>query len=341
MTDKVKYTIDTLGTNQKYFLEGTDYEGVFELINSQEKPIKIYKGCNFTDVLVVDKEGDHYGFYMNALIPRDRKKINDLVDYFTEEFLTDGIWLYNINTNTIIYDYVKKQSYGNWVLFSKAPHDTFLALDGEMTQPIKFYNAQNKSSLYWSLWYINSYLTNPLGSLAEEEGTRIILEYASKIFNLEPFANFEFSKQDILNAVGVYEENYKPPKAENMKAFTKKIVDVQYSKKEEEEIGLILSKEGKVYLSDLVRSKIPHSYFPVHIDLVLDPRILGVYVANGEIIFISSVELEERARNEIFAIMKPNKKHVKIEIENSDSSLEIQDQFTWFEKVNGVQNLGF
>ena len=338
MTDTIKFTIDTIGLKNKYFLDSTEFKDILELINVQERPIKIYKDCTFDDILVIEKEKDHFKFLMNTLTPKDRTEIDDMTDFFFDTFTEDGIWIYDFKNNVVVYDFVKKKVKGNWGIFVKEPHGNYFALDNENSTPIKFYNSQNKSALFWGMFYINRHLSNPLGSLADEAGIEIMLKFISSIFNLESFTNFYYHKQEILNTVGIWEKKYEDIDKKYFKLFEKMISEKKVEEKKEEKVetGLTLSKDGKIFLSDLVKNPIPKDFFPIYIDLVLDPRILGACVEGGKILFSTRVTFNEKEKEAILFIMKDNKENVEIKSAGElDSMMEIQDHFSWYDKMFG------
>ena len=344
MVERIKYTVDTFGLKSKYFLDSTDYEEIFELINSQEKRIKIYNGTIFSNILVVEKKGPDFQFLMNTLTPTDRKTIEKEIDTFFDAFSEDGIWMYDMVKKLLIYDANKKEIYGDWRIFSKDLISTFLGMDGENTKPIKFYNAQSKSALYWAVFYINNYLSNPQGSLVEEAGVKIMLDFVCNLYNLEPFGNFSFNKQEIMNAIGVWEKEYEDVNEEFLTKF-KKVYTASVSRKEpekkvvtkekEKKCGLILSSKGRVFLSDLIVNDIPpKDIIPIHIDLSVDSRVLGAFIEDGKVIFSTSVTFDNEQKQTLKNIMGDNSKFVEVKsVSELNNLMDIDEQAHWYDKI--------
>ena len=108
MIDKIKYTIDSLPHNVTYFKDGTNISEMLDLIIQTEKPIKIYEEGDFNNILVIDKKENDFKFLMNTMSHTDRTKINAMSDAFINRFVDDGVWLYDLKTEKVIYNYQTK-----------------------------------------------------------------------------------------------------------------------------------------------------------------------------------------------------------------------------------------
>ena len=348
-----QYTIEMLPHTSEYFLNGTDTSKLFDLINLQEMPIRVYNGCEFRDILIIDKKENNYKFLKDSLPENDKKAISDMSETLIKMFPIDGIWLYDLKHNKVIYDYVKNERFDDWRFFKRGATEqtTLLCLDGAESTPIKLYNTQNKQALLWGIYYVNRYLTNPFEMLEVEFGTERMLDLVSNVFNLDKFNNFSYNKTDTLCAISVFEKmNNSDIDLELLTRFNKiyskqKInVNEEEIKKEDESekkaptvSGLILSKKGKAHLSDLLKAKIPEDEFiPIELDIVTDPRILSAHVENGLIFFASSVQIEQKTKDRIIALFsEPNRKFVDVKtMRQLDSYFSLRDQYEWYDEMN-------
>lgn len=343
--NKIHCTIDSLPYVDSYFSDGGDLETVIGIINATENPIKIYNDAGFNDILLISRKGNEFKLLMNTMPEIEKKALERRQKAFMDRFNEDGTWLFDLKNNKLLYDYKTRVHEGNWGYFAKGDFGHYLGLSGDNITPLKVYNGQNKSSIYWAVYYVNQHFSNPSGALAEEFGCGILLQFAQKLFDLEEFVIAHFEKEKIQDGLLIWEKNYEDIPGKLLKAFHREHSKIyrqqeaeseESGKKEEEGglRGLTLSIDGQIFLSDLTHCAIPQEFFPVDIDLVLDPRVLGAFVDKGTLTFATTVVLEERARDEIYRIMKKNEKNVQIQSNAQlDNILSLGDQVEWFKQI--------
>lgn len=345
--DKIITMIGNLETKNKYFADGADIKSVLEIINEQERPIKVYKGCDFNGILVIEKENNHITFLMNVVRAEDRQKINKKMDNFIEELGDkNGIWLYDLENDLAVYDYQLKKvgKKTSWAFYDKKELGNFLIIDSNETLPMRLYNSTNKMSLLWGIYLINSYMSNPLGNLSTEYGAELALKFVNKIYNLTPFTQFYLNRDEITNAVQIWEkEKYPELDQKYMKTFNKLFKDFLETDSEEEIIDpkkvgeeveegvfLTLSEEGEVFLSDILTFGVLADFFPVKIDIVLDPRIVAAYLENSKLILVTSVALDDRVKNIIRKDLKKVEKSVEFKPSSEVLSIvSVSETLSW------------
>lgn len=344
MANNIQYTIDSLPNNNIYFADGTDVQEMLGFISKTHSPITVYEETGFNNLLIIDRTGDDIKFLMNTMPHTDRKKISDLADHFINRFVDDGIWLFDLEHEKVIYNYQTKEHYGKWGVLSREPFGHYIALAGKEVKPIKIYNSGNKMSLYWGFYYVNRYFLNPSGATSEDFGVEVALEFGQKVFNLETYTITFHEKSNIFPKVQVWEQDSPSVPEGSLKKLHKIHSEIykeerELAEKKEEDVvelfGLTLSDNGKIYMADLVNSKIPELFYPVEIDLDIDPRITGAFVQEGKIFFVSSVSLEDRAKKELKKIMGANGTNTEIKCTHEvDNLLSIGEQFEWYDKFS-------
>ncbi|PNX51821.1 MAG: hypothetical protein BV456_01715 [Thermoplasmata archaeon M8B2D] len=343
--NKIITQVGNFETKNKYFGDASDLDTILTLINEQERPLKFYSRCDFNGILVIEKEDNHINFLMNVMTAKDRELINAKMDNFIEELgEKNGCWLYDLENDIPVYDYQLKKSgkKSEWSFYKKEDLANSLVIDSNETTPMRLYNSTNRSSLYWGIYLINTYMSNPLGNLADEFGVETALKFVNKMYNLTPFSQFYLNRTAITNAVQIWEKENDVLDRKYLKTFNKIYKDLIEEEEEEiidpkkvgEEVEdgvfLTLSENGEVFLSDILTYGILDDFFPVKIDIVLDPRIVAAYLDESKLILVMSVSLDERIKN----IIKDDLRKVRDSIEfklSSDvlSLVSVAESLSW------------
>jgi hypothetical protein len=308
--------VDTIPFNNPYFRDGTEVEEILKLINDQERPIKIYRGTEWNNILVIDKDEKRTKFLVN-LIRDSKEKVNKMIPELVEILGKDkGIWLFDLENEIFIYDYQKKEinPKSSWGFYSKEEYGTALGIDSEHQKPIRIYNSSNKTSLYWSLYLVNKYFHNPLGNLADEFGTDLAIKFCCRVYNIEPYSSYQVSLEKIMEYVQIWEKERDPVLDRkylitfNSLYQTNKEKEEILNSKKEIKSSLVLSKNGEIYLSDLntfgIVEEVSEEFFPIVIDIVLDPRITSGFLEDGKIVLITSIELSEKDKKSNLDVLK-------------------------------------
>jgi hypothetical protein len=346
-------TLENFEAKSPYFLDANNIKDVCELINSQEKPIKIYKNADFNAVLVIDKtEKNRIKFLMNVMTAEDRKKINAHLEEFVsavEEFET-GRWLFDLENAHFIYDYNTKEiaDKTKWDFYSKKEFGNHLAMDGDFTRPIKLYNSTNKTSLYWGIYLVNRHFSNPQGHLADEFGAEVALNFAASVYNLGKFSSFFHHRVAVTDAIQIWEKKEEPILDKKyLKLFNKiyqKSIEAEEEvidpKKEmEEEASLSLSDDGEIYLSDILTYGVLDEYFPVKIDIVTDPRIISAYIQDEKLILVTSVALDERTKENTLDYMPKIREKVEFKRAAEVTAIVTSDEImNWKKFIRKIQH---
>lgn len=308
--------LENFQLTEGHFFDGNCFEKILEMILEQEKPIKIYEACEFNDVLVIEKKENRIRFSMNVMTQSDRKKINEIADTFVERLkdIDKGKWLYDLKNDIPLYDYQTRKlgKDSRWGFYYREGElKNILAIDGDLTTPIRLYNYGYKSSLYWAIYIINKHFSNPMGNLADVYGTEVALNFACRLYNIKPYENFYANRAKIIDSIQIFEKDEEEPLEKNHFETFNKIYRETYEKEEEEidpkkvekenekEVSLVLSEKGEIFLSDIKTYGILGGFFPVSIDMVLDPRVIGAYLEENTLVFITAVSLDDRAKKNI------------------------------------------
>jgi hypothetical protein len=347
MVERVQYTIDSLAHTTPFFGDGSNLEYVFGLLHESEKPIMVYNDAGFNDILLIDRKKNHYRFLMNTMPVADRNILEEKANDFMDKFSEDGSWLWDMKNNKPVYNYQSYARYGKWGFFALEEFGHYLALSGDGKVPLKLYNNQNKNSIYWAVYFLNKHFSNPSGTLADEFGSLVVLEFAQKFYNLNTFTVAHYEKEKVMKGVQVWEKTYPEIPTKLLKKFHKEHSKLYRDEGKEKKVtvegdsaGLNLSDSGMLYLSDLTDSEIPQDFYAVEVDLVLDPRIIGAFVSDGKIFFGSAVVLDEKAKGELLKIMGINAKNTEIKSNAQlDNLLSMSDQIEWFRQIHGEGSL--
>lgn len=353
MTDKIITTLGNFTTDSEYFRDGNDLEKIIELINEQERPIKVYESAGFNDILVIDKKGNKIQFLMNVMTAADKKAISENIDNFVEHLGDkDGKYLYDLKNGWGVYDYQEKAigEKTRWKFYSKETSGNHLAIDSSHTFPIKLYNSTNKTSLYWGIYLVNAKFSNPLGNLADEYGSEIALKFMNKIYNLEPYTAFYTNRLKILDGIQIWEKDGNNLNKKYLSIFDKlykegskepeeEIIDSKkVGEKNEDGIFFNLSENDEIFLSDVLSFGLLPDFFPVNLDVVTDPRIIGAFMEKGKLVLVTSVELDKRAKENTLAFMDKIKDDVVFKRSSEITSMiSMSEAFNW---KNHLKNVG-
>ena len=342
----IQFTIEIIPHSSHYFLNGTEIEKIYDLINVQEGPIRVYNGCPFSDILVIKKEKNKYIFYVDTLAQTNRERVEKISEELIETFQEDGVLLYDLINKKEIYNYRTKITEGDWRLFTKKEDwSTILCMDSMNTTPIKLYNAQNKHTLFWGIYYINNFLTNPFNMLVEEFGVDIMLNLIADVFNLKRHQTYVNSKPDIIPAIEIFSEDNTDIDKELLVNFNSvfqeqiKKEEEKTTEKKEKETGQILLHKGVVHLSDVLNKPIPYDEFiPLEVDIVTDPRVSSVHIEDGMVYFATAIPLEERTKNRLKDLFsEENRKFVVVETASKlENQLQLKDQFAWYKEIHNI-----
>jgi len=344
MVEKIITHLGNFDSYSNFFLDANNLDDILEIINEEESPIKIYNNCDFNGVLAIRRKENHLDLLMNVMTAKDRKKIEENLDFFIEgtEETKNGIWLYDLENDIEIYDYQTRKvgTKTVWNFYSKKLFGNHLAIDSEHKFPIKLYNSTNRTSLFWGIYLINRYMSNPMGNLADEYGVEVALKFVNKIYNLEHFSQFYINKLKILEGVQIWEKDDDSiVDRKYMTAFNKiykqnieddeEIIDPK-KVEEEKDVCLTLSKNGEVFLSDVLSFGLLDDFFPICIDIIVDPRIVTAYMEGGKLILVTSVELEDRAKEETKSFMKKIEDDIEFKRASEVTTmLSISEQLMW------------